>query len=100
MGERLEIQDVALRDGIQMEPEFIPTGDKMRLAAALVEAGVRRMELSSFVSPRAMPQMADASELFLTGEHSDVIIRLGEPSHGRERVRSRRYSRFCWSNQR
>ncbi len=64
MGEPLYIQDVGPRDGLQMHSPFIPTEGKLRLAAALVEAGLQRIELSSFVSPRAVPQMADAAQLF------------------------------------
>ena len=64
MAERLFIQDVGPRDGLQMHRPFIPTEGKLRLAAALVEAGLERIELSSFVSPRAVPQMADAPQLF------------------------------------
>ncbi len=64
MTEFLEIQDVAPRDGLQMHPDFIETDQKIHLISALVESGIKRMELSSFVSPRAIPQMANAPELF------------------------------------
>ena len=64
MAEFLEIQDVGPRDGLQMHPDFIETDGKVHLVSALIEAGIKRMELSSFVSPRAIPQMANATELF------------------------------------
>ena len=60
MAERVFIQDVGPRDGLQMLPDFIPTEGKLRLTAALIEAGLRRIELTSFVHPKAVPQMADA----------------------------------------
>ena len=64
MAERLFIQDVGPRDGLQMHPEFIPTEGKRQLTSALVEAGLKRIELTSFVHPKAVPQMADAPNLY------------------------------------
>lgn len=64
MKEQLFIQDVGPRDGLQMHGDFIPTDGKLRLTAALIEAGLKRIELTSFVHPRAVPQMADAAELY------------------------------------
>ena len=64
MKDSLMIHEVGLRDGIQMESTFISTENKWRLSRALAEAGLKRIELGSFVSPRAVPQMADAAELF------------------------------------
>jgi hydroxymethylglutaryl-CoA lyase len=60
---RAEITDVGLRDGIQTEAAFIPTETKIRLLEGLIDAGVRRFEATSFVSPRAVPQLADAAEV-------------------------------------
>jgi len=57
------ITEVGLRDGLQMEPNFVPTEQKLGLLHALIDAGVRRFEATSFVSPRAVPQLADAAEL-------------------------------------
>jgi hydroxymethylglutaryl-CoA lyase len=57
------VTEVGTRDGFQSEPEFIPTEIKAELISALIEAGVRSFEATSFVSPRAVPQMADASEV-------------------------------------
>ena len=62
--EKLVIQEVGLRDGLQLESRFLDTDTKWTLASMLADAGINRMELSSFVSPRAVPQMADAAELF------------------------------------
>lgn len=52
--------DVTLRDGIQLEPAFVPTEAKIALAGALAGAGVTRLEVTAFVSPRVLPQLADA----------------------------------------
>src|ERR1700733_11607446 len=59
----VSIREVAPRDGLQNE-EPIPTDSKVRLIDALSETGVRRIEAVSFVHPRAIPQMADADEVW------------------------------------
>lgn len=56
-------RDVGMRDGLQFESKVVPTAEKYKLAKALVEAGVRDFELTSFVSPKAVPALADAHEL-------------------------------------
>lgn len=61
--EVLHITDVALRDGLQNQPMQVTTQDKLRLMQLLALAGVHNLEATSFVSPRAVPQMADAGEL-------------------------------------
>jgi len=58
------IQDVALRDGLQIERQWIATSDKIGLIDALTAAGLRRIEVSSFVSPKAVPSLRDAGEVF------------------------------------
>jgi hydroxymethylglutaryl-CoA lyase len=57
------VTEVGTRDGFQAEPKFIPTEVKTELINSLIEAGVRSFEATSFVSPRAVPQMADAAEV-------------------------------------
>lgn len=57
------VTEVGTRDGFQAEPEFIPTQAKVEVLDALIEAGLRSFEATSFVSPRAVPQMADAAEV-------------------------------------
>ncbi len=64
MGERVRITDVAPRDGLQNEPGVIATSDKVRLVELLAATGVDEIEVSSFVSPRWVPQLADASDVF------------------------------------
>jgi hydroxymethylglutaryl-CoA lyase len=57
------ISEVAPRDGLQSIGPFVPTETKIALVRKLYDAGLRRMEVSSFVSPRAVPQMADGAEV-------------------------------------
>jgi len=63
MQEQIHITDVAPRDGLQNQAIHLATADKLRLIELLVDAGVASIEAASFVSPRAVPQMADAAEL-------------------------------------
>lgn len=56
----IEMVEVAPRDGLQNEKTQIATADKLALIELAIAAGVRRMEVTSFVNPRAVPQMADA----------------------------------------
>jgi hydroxymethylglutaryl-CoA lyase len=63
-GRRIHIQEVGLRDGLQAESGFVPTADKIALADALSRAGLAKIEVSSFVSPKAVPVLADAVEVF------------------------------------
>lgn len=57
------ITEVGPRDGLQSEPVFVPTAEKIALVQSLLDAGLRRFEITSFVSPRAVPQMRDAAEV-------------------------------------
>ena len=61
--EAIHITDVAPRDGLQNQPVHLGANDKLRLVQLLAAAGVRSIEATSFVSPKAVPQMADAAEL-------------------------------------
>ena len=56
------LYEVGPRDGLQNEPETVPTDAKVALVDRLVHAGLRRIEVTSFVSPRWIPQLADADE--------------------------------------
>jgi hydroxymethylglutaryl-CoA lyase len=60
---RVEVYEVGPRDGLQNELRMVPTKDKLRLIRALIAAGEKRIEISSFVSPRWIPQLADAEEV-------------------------------------
>lgn len=61
--ESILITDVAPRDGLQNQPLPVGTADKLELVRRLHAAGLGRIEVGSFVSPRAVPQMADTGEL-------------------------------------
>lgn len=58
-GREVTIVEVGPRDGLQNEKAIIPTGDKLELIRLLAEAGLARIEATSFVSPKWVPQMAD-----------------------------------------
>src|SRR6476659_5717094 len=57
------VTDVALRDGLQNQTQHVGTAGKAALMRALAAAGVPSVEAASFVSPKAVPQMADAAEV-------------------------------------
>ncbi|WP_205342049.1 hydroxymethylglutaryl-CoA lyase [Denitrificimonas caeni] len=63
MSDRVYIQEVALRDGLQNEALFIPTADKVALVNALSLSGVSKIEVTSFTSPKAIPSLRDAEQL-------------------------------------
>jgi hydroxymethylglutaryl-CoA lyase len=60
------IVDVAPRDGFQSVKPFIPTPTKVRVIEALAAAGLQRLEIGSFVSPKAVPQLADLTDVLKT----------------------------------
>jgi hydroxymethylglutaryl-CoA lyase len=64
--EEVEIIEVGPRDGFQILPDFIETALKVQILELLIRAGIRRMEVTSFVHPRAVPQMRDAAEVMAT----------------------------------
>jgi hydroxymethylglutaryl-CoA lyase len=59
-GRRIHMQEVGTRDGLQAESVFVPTEDKIALVDALSEAGLAKIEVTSFVSPKAIPALRDA----------------------------------------
>ena len=59
----VSVYEVSPRDGLQNEPLIVSLPDKLRLIAALADSGLRRIEVTSFVSPKWVPQLADAGEL-------------------------------------
>jgi isopropylmalate/homocitrate/citramalate synthase len=63
MAERVRVYEVGPRDGLQNEATPVPTATKARYMELLAEAGLREIEATSFVAPRAVPQLADADEL-------------------------------------
>ena len=63
MKKRIYFNEVVTRDGFQMEPEFVPTDDKVALINALSNCGYAKIEVTSFVSPKAIPMLRDADEV-------------------------------------
>jgi len=63
MRDRVRIYEVGPRDGLQNESAAVPTEAKARFIGLLADAGLREIEATSFVSPRAIPQLADADAL-------------------------------------
>ena len=59
----VRIREVGPRDGFQNEPDVIPTEEKVRLIGMLADAGLRRIEITSFVRPDVIPQLADGAEV-------------------------------------
>jgi hydroxymethylglutaryl-CoA lyase len=60
---RVTVCEVGTRDGFQIEPDFIPTDRKIDVVNRLAAAGMPRIEVTSFVSPKAIPQLRDAAEV-------------------------------------
>jgi len=71
---KVEVIEVCPRDGFQNIQEFIPTAEKIAVLDQLAEAGFKAIEVTSFVSPKAIPQMADAAEVLsdFKGKHSSI----------------------------
>ncbi|TKC19455.1 hydroxymethylglutaryl-CoA lyase [Robertmurraya kyonggiensis] len=72
------INDVVLRDGLQLEAKLLTVEEKLDLSNRLLEANVKTIEFGSFVHPRLVPQMANSKELFkyLKGNHDTTFIAL------------------------
>jgi hydroxymethylglutaryl-CoA lyase len=60
---RLYINDVAVRDGFQIEKRFVPTATKIEVVNQLARTGLHKIEATSFVSPKAVPALADANDV-------------------------------------
>lgn len=88
MTETMLIQEVAPRDGFQIESRFVETADKIRLIDALSAAGFSRIEVSSFVSPKAVPALRDAAEVFggIARRPGTVYVALVPNPKGAERA--------------
>jgi isopropylmalate/homocitrate/citramalate synthase len=72
--ERVAVVEVGPRDGLQNEPTAVPAADKVRFVEALADAGLPVVEVTSFVSPKAVPQLADAGEV-LAAVHRRAGVR-------------------------
>ncbi len=78
MGSRLvSIIEVGPRDGLQSEPELLSTAVKLDFIGRAVDAGIRRMEVTSFVHPKRVPQMADAEDVVRGLPERDDVTYIG-----------------------
>jgi len=73
-GKRLYIQEVSVRDGFQIEPKFIPTEQKVALVNRLSRTGLAKIEVTSFVSPKAVPALADAQAVMQLIDRVEGVI--------------------------
>jgi hydroxymethylglutaryl-CoA lyase len=70
---KITIVEVGPRDGLQSEPEILSTDDKVDFISRAIDAGIKRLEVASFVHPKRVPQMADAEALIeRLPDHDDV----------------------------
>jgi hydroxymethylglutaryl-CoA lyase len=73
MPTNVRLREVGPRDGFQNEPETIATADKVRLIDMLSASGLRRLEVTSFVRPDVIPQLADAEEVLAAIKRRDGV---------------------------
>jgi hydroxymethylglutaryl-CoA lyase len=71
---RVYISEVVARDGFQIEPNFIPTEAKVKLINLLSRTGLAKIEVTSFTSPKAIPNLRDAEEVFKRVERVRGVI--------------------------
>ena len=73
----VSIIEVGPRDGLQSEPEILSTATKIEFIKRAVAAGIRRLEVTSFVHPKRVPQMADAEDVILGLPREEGVIYIG-----------------------
>ena len=79
------------RDGFQNVKTFIPTADKIAIIEGLIAAGLEKFELTSFVSPKAIPQLADAAAVCQT-----ILAKYGDQIQGSALVPNLRGAQSAW----
>ena len=85
------ITEVGPRDGFQNVKTFIPTADKIAIIEGLIAAGLKKFELTSFVSPKAIPQLADAAAVCQT-----ILAKYGDQIQGSALVPNLRGALSAW----
>lgn len=97
MSEKIIINEVGLRDGLQNQANHVSTEGKLQLAEALLKAGLKHLEAVSFVHPKAVPQMADAVEVTAGLTQKDTIdyTALVPNLKGYERARENGYKKVA-----
>lgn len=95
---KVTIIDVSPRDGLQNDPRIVSTKDKVQLVEKLVAAGIGKVEVTSFVHPKKVPQMADANEVMesLPGDLPLEGVALIPNLKGFERAREHRFCEVNW----
>jgi hydroxymethylglutaryl-CoA lyase len=90
VGSRVSVYEVSPRDGLQNERATVPLRAKLRLIDALVMSGLKRIEITSFVSPKWIPQLADADELAEHARPAEGVVfsALCPNKRGLERARA------------
>ena len=73
----ISIVEVGPRDGLQSEPEVLSTESKTRFIQMAIDAGIKRLEVASFVHPKKVPQMADAEQLIAALPKPDDVTYIG-----------------------
>lgn len=73
-GQRVFLHDVAMRDGLQIEPVFVPTEDKIAMVNALSRTGLSKIEVTSFTSPKAIPALRDAEAVMKQIERVPGVV--------------------------
>ena len=93
----IRIVEVGPRDGLQNESDVVPTAVKVAFVDALSKSGVAEIEAGSFVSPRAIPQLADSDEVFRRIERLPGVIysALVPNERGLERARAAAVDKDC-----
>ncbi|MDX1653925.1 MAG: hydroxymethylglutaryl-CoA lyase [Candidatus Competibacteraceae bacterium] len=86
--QRVFINEVAPRDGLQNEPRFLPTEEKIRFVDRLSKTGLAKIEVTSFVSPKAIPHLRDAEEVMrsIHREPGVVYVALVPNERGTQRA--------------
>tara|TARA_B100000700_G_scaffold322797_1_gene425148 strand:+ start:6073 stop:6972 length:900 start_codon:yes stop_codon:yes gene_type:complete len=77
--EKVIVHEVGLRDGLQNQSKHVHTDSKLEILSALIASGIKSIEVTSFVSPKAVPQMSDAKELYQSlpkkpGLHFEALV--------------------------
>src|SRR5580658_4333208 len=86
MPDKVRIVEVGPRDGLQNEKNPVPTGAKLELIRSLAAAGLKEIEATSFVSPKWVPQLGDAAELWLQLPKGSLYSALVPNRKGLERA--------------
>lgn len=88
MNEHVHIHDVVARDGLQIEPQWVPTERKIELIDRLSATGVAKIEATSFVSPKAVPNLRDAEAVMagITRNPEVIYVALVPNARGAERA--------------